>query len=93
MTINHVPGLRLLTQHRTSEGRHPTYNRPYDEVVARGRPVLPSWLGVIATPPGFPNAVAVYQPNGRDRAGAGRGPGQGPGRMVDDGPGRAGAGE
>ena len=29
MTINHVPGLRLLTQHRTSEGRHPSYNRPY----------------------------------------------------------------
>ena len=29
MTINHVPGLRLLAQHRTSEGRHHSYNRPY----------------------------------------------------------------
>ena len=34
MTINHVPGLRLLTQHRTSEGRHPTYNRPYPRLSA-----------------------------------------------------------
>ena len=34
MTINHVPGLRLLTQHRTSEGRHPSYNRPYQRAVA-----------------------------------------------------------